>query len=152
SERRLGKGSERRRVKALEASGEFFSVLRMAPWRGRLFQPEDDSGACPANRAVVSYAFWQREMGGSELGPESKIFGNDQLYEVIGVTRPNFTGLAVGETFDLVVPFCRPSKEPRRDTFAYSVIGRLRPGWTIERASAHLETISAGIMEATEIQ
>src|SRR5499433_3759833 len=74
SERRLGKGSERRRVKGLEVSGEFFPVLRVAPWRGRLLRPEDESGACPANRAVVSYAFWQREMGGSELGPDSKIF------------------------------------------------------------------------------
>jgi len=31
SERRLGKGSERRRVKGLEVSGEFFPVLRVAP-------------------------------------------------------------------------------------------------------------------------
>ena len=152
SERRLGKGSERRRVKGLEVSGEFFPVLRVAPWRGRLLRPEDESGACPANRAVVSYAFWQREMGGSELGPDSKIFANDQLYEVIGVTPPSFTGVAVGETFDIAFPFCRPNKELRRDIFAYSVIGRLLPGWTIERAAAHLETVSAGIMESTEIQ
>ena len=149
---RLGKGNERRRAKGLEVSGEFFPVLRVAPWRGRLFQPDDESFACPANRAVVSYSFWQREMGGRDLTPDSKIFANDQLYEVIGVTPPNFTGIAVGETFDIVVPFCRPNKEPRRDIFAYSVIGRLRPGWTLERAAAHLEALSAGVMEATEIQ
>ena len=149
---RLGKGNERRRAKGLEVSGEFFPVLRVAPWRGRLFQPDDESFACPANRAVVSYSFWQREMGGRDLTPDSKIFANDQLYEVIGVTPPNFTGIAVGETFDIVVPFCRPNKEPRRDIFAYSVIGRLRPGWILERAAAHLEALSAGVMEATEIQ
>ena len=149
---RLGKGNERRRAKGLEVSGEFFPVLRVAPWRGRLFQPDDESLACPANRAVVSYSFWQREMGGRDLAPDSKIFANDQIYEVIGVTPPNFTGVAVGETFDIVVPFCRPNKEPRRDVFAYSVIGRLRPGWTFEKAAARLEALSAGVMEATEIQ
>src|SRR5262245_57672434 len=47
---RLGKGNERRRAKGLEVSGEFFSVLRIAPWRGRLFQQDDEFIACPANR------------------------------------------------------------------------------------------------------
>ncbi len=149
---RLGKDNERKRAKGLEVSGEFFPILRVAPWRGRLFQPDDESFACPANRAVVSYSFWQREMGGRELAPDSKIFANDQSYEVIGVTPPNFTGVAVGETFDIAIPFCQPNKEPRRDVFAYSVIGRLRPGWTLERAATHMETLSAGVMEATEIQ
>jgi predicted permease len=149
---RLGNGNERRRAKGLEVSGEFFPVLRVTPWRGRLFQPGDESFACPANRAVVSYSFWQRELGGRELAPDSKIFANDQPYEVIGVTPPNFTGVAVGETFDIAIPFCQPNKEPRRDVFAYSVIGRLRPGWTFERAAASLEALSAGVMEATEIQ
>jgi predicted permease len=149
---RLGKDTERKRVKALEVSGEFFPVLRIVPWRGRLFQPDDESIACPANRAVVSYSFWQREMGGRELAPDSRIFTGDQSIEVVGVTPPNFTGIAVGETFDIAVPFCQPNTEPRRDLFAYSVIGRLRPGWTRERAATHLETLSAGVMEATEIQ
>src|SRR5215468_1323564 len=68
---RLGRGAERKRAKGLEVSGEFFPILRVAPWRGRLFQPDDESFACPANRAVVSYSFWQREMGGRELAPDS---------------------------------------------------------------------------------
>src|SRR5215472_17410876 len=86
----LGRGNERRRGKGLEVSSEFFAVLGVAPWTGRLFQPENESSACPPNRAVVSYSFWQREMGGRELGPDSKIFANDQLLEVIGVTPPQF--------------------------------------------------------------
>jgi predicted permease len=149
---RLGKGNERRRVKGLDVSGEFFPVLGLAAWRGRLFRPEDEAFACPATRAVVSHSFWQREMGGRELAPDSKIIANDQLFEVIGVTPPDFTGIAVGETFDIAVPFCKPNKEPRRDVFAYNVIGRMRPGWTIEKTAAHLEALSAGVMEATEIQ
>src|SRR5262245_63506199 len=117
---------------------------------GQVVPPDDESFACPANRAVVSYSFWQREMGGRELAPDSKIFANDQPYEVIGVTPPNFTGIAVGETFDIVVPFCQPNKEPRRDVFAYSVIGRLRPGWTLESEAARLEALSAAVMEAAQ--
>jgi predicted permease len=153
---RLGKGNDRRRAKGLEVSGEFFQVLGISPWRGRLFEPRDESLPCPAakpaTQIVISYSFWQRELGGQELGPDTKIVAEDQLYNVIGVTPPYFHGVAVGETFDAAIPFCRPEKEPRRDRFGYNVIGRLRPGWTIEKASAHLAALSPGIMEATEIQ
>jgi len=149
---RLGKTGELRRAQSITVSSEFFPVLAIAPWRGRLLLPEDEAAACPATRAVVSYPFWQSQMGGRELGAESKLFANGQLYEVIGVTPPFFTGLVVGEKSDIAFPFCRPEKEPRRDVFALSVIGRLRPGWTLERATAHLGALSQGVMEATVIQ
>src|SRR5215831_8475125 len=125
---RLGKSGELRRALSITVSGEFFPVLAVPAWRGRLLQPEDESAACPATRAVVSYAFWQSQMGGRELGAESKLFANGQLYEVIGVTPPFFAGVVVGDTFDIAIPLCRPEKEPRRDVFSLCVIGRLRPG------------------------
>src|SRR5215472_755449 len=51
---RLGKSGELRRALSITVSGEFFPVLAVPPWRGRLLQPEDESAACPATRAVVS--------------------------------------------------------------------------------------------------
>jgi predicted permease len=68
--------------------------------------------------------------------------------EVIGVTPPGFFGLAVGESFDVAIPFCQP-KELRRDVFDVAVMGRLRPGWTLKRASAWLDAIRPGIFDAT---
>jgi predicted permease len=142
----IGKGSELRRVNAVWVSGDFFGVLGIQPWRGRLFLLEDE-GTCPESRAVVSHAYWQREMGGRELGPDSKLMVNGRLQDVIGVTPPQFFGLAVGESFD-VAQFCHP-KDLQRELFDLAVVGRLRPGWTIERASAQLEAVSAGIFAAT---
>jgi predicted permease len=142
----IGKGSELRRVNGLWVSGDFFGVLGIQPWRGRLFHAEDEA-ACPESRAVVSHAYWQREMGGRELGPDSKLMVNGRLQDVIGVTPPGFFGLAVGESFDLA-QFCRP-KELQRELFELAVVGRLKPGWTIERASAQLDALSAGIFAAT---
>lgn len=148
---RLGKGSEMKEANAIGVSGEFFPTLGVRPLRGRLFSPEDESAACPTSRAVVSHAFWQSQMGGHELGKDSKLLINGQLHDIIGVTPAEFTGLVVGATFDVALPFCRPDKEPRRDVFNMTVTARLRPGWTIESATAHLEALSKGIMEATEI-
>src|SRR5438034_1409177 len=101
---RVGKGSELRRAHGIWASGDFFRVLGVQPWRGRLILPEDEQGACPSSRAVVSYAYWQSEMGGQELGPGSTLMSNGEPKEVIGVTPPSFFGLAVGERFDIAIP------------------------------------------------
>src|SRR6266568_942861 len=147
---RVGKSNEFRRARGIWVSGDFFRVLGVQPWRGRLILPEDEQGACPSRQAVVSYAYWQSQMGGQELGPGSTLMANEELKEVIGVTPPAFFGLAVGERFDIALPFCQP-KELRRNVFDVAVMGRLRPGWTIERASAHLDALSPGVFAATGI-
>jgi predicted permease len=89
-------------------------------------------------------------MGGRELGRETRLIVDGDPVDVIGVTPPGFFGLAVGDSFDIAGAFCRP-KEMRRDVFDVTVMGRLKPGWTIERASAHLDSLSAGVLAATEI-
>ncbi len=147
---RVGQPTELRRAGAIWVSGEFFNVLGVRPWRGRLLLPEDDGEACPASKAVVSYSYWQRHMGGGDLSGESKLMVDGELEEVIGVAPPGFFGLAVGESFDIALPLCQP-KELRRDVFDVAVMGRLRPGWTIERASAHLDALSPGVFAATAI-
>jgi predicted permease len=143
----VGEGSDRRPVKAMWASGEFFSVLGVTPAAGRLLQAEDES-TCPATRAVVSYAYWQGALGGRELnGVSLKVDG--ELTEVTGVTPPRFFGLAVGDQFDIALPNCQPKDPLRRDIFDVTVIGRLRPGWTLEQASDELAALSGGVMDAT---
>src|SRR5438445_3156559 len=147
---RVGQGSELRRAHGLYVSGEFFRVLGVRPWRGRPILPEDEAGACPPSKAVVSYGYWQGQMGGRDIGAGSTLMINGSLEEVIGVTPPGFFGLAVGDSFDIAIPLCQP-KELRRDVFDVAVMGRLRPGWTLKRASAWLDAISPGIFEATAL-
>jgi predicted permease len=144
---RVGEMSDLRSVNGIAVSGEFFGVLGIQPWRGRLIEPSDEA-ACPGSRAVVSHAYWQRALGGRELGRDVRLRINGGYHEVIGVTPPGFFGLAVGESFDVAVPLCQP-KSPRREVFDVSVMGRLGPGWTMKRASDHLATLSAGIFEAS---
>jgi len=147
---RVGQGSDLRRAHGLYVSGEFFRMLGVQPWRGRLILPEDEGGACPPPKAVVSYGYWQGEMGGRDLGAGSALMVNGGLKEVVGVTPPGFFGLAVGDSFDIAIPFCQP-KELRRDVFDVTVMGRLRLGWTLKRASAWLDAISPGFFEATAL-
>lgn len=148
NQRYTGQGAEMRRFKSLRVTGNFFSVLGVQPWRGRLLQPQDE-GPCPVTHAVVSYGYWQGVLGGRNIAEGIKFIADNDLVEVVGVTPPNFFGLIVGEDFDIARPFCQPPTPLRRDIFEVSVMGRLKPGWSAERASTELAVLSPGIFEAT---
>ncbi len=148
NQRYTGKGADMRRFKALWVSGDFFSVLGVQPWRGRLLQAADE-GACPTTHVVVSYGYWQSVLGSRDLREGIKFIANNDLVEVVGVTPPDFFGMVVGDNFDIALPFCQPPDALRRDVFDVTVIGRLRPGWSIDRASTELAVLSPGIFEAT---
>jgi len=145
----VGSGSQLERVNGLYVTGDLFQVLGVDAWRGRLVIPEDEH-ACPATTAVVSYAYWQTRMGRREIDSNSKLLIDGRLMQVTGVTPPGFLGLAVGDRFDIVLPFCKP-KELMRNLFVVTVMGRLRPGVSLPGASAELAVLSPGIMAATEI-
>jgi predicted permease len=146
--RYVGRGSEMRHFHELRVSGDFFRVLGVRPFRGRLLMPEDE-GACPIARAVVSYPYWRSELGGRELSPAIKLVVDNELVEIVGVTPPGFFGMVVGEGFDIAVPFCEPKDGLRRDIFEVAVMGRLKPGSTMQHASAEMDALSPGVFEAT---
>jgi len=152
----LGQGSQAKRARGLFVSGETFTALGVPPLRGRLFTAEDDRPGCGLPGAVISYAFWQSEFGGLDSAIGSKILIDGHPVEVLGVTPPNFFGLDVGTNFDVAVPFCsvtafRPQDSglARRDLFWLTVMGRLKPGWSIDSTSAQLDAISPGLFEMT---
>jgi predicted permease len=144
----VGEISDLKFANGLAVSGDFFSVLGVRPFQGRLLDTSDEQVTCPSPRAVVSYSYWQREMGGRSLDAATRLKIDGELYEIVGVTPPVFSGLAVGESFDIALPLCRP-QIIAREVFDVNVIGRLRDGWSIERASAQLNAMSPGILEVT---
>ena len=151
---RLGRGTEARDVRGLLVSGRFFTVLGVPPLRGRLLGPEDDRRGCGPSGVVISYGLWQREFGGRDSAIGSKLVVLDQPFEVIGVTPPEFFGLEVGRSFDVAMPICTQAlwsnTLERRDVWWLTVMGRLKPGETVGRASAQMNAISAGLFAATE--
>jgi hypothetical protein len=102
----VGRGGDARRANGLWVSGDFFPVLGIAPERGRLLTAADDSRGCGAGPAVVSHAFWQAYFGGRESTVGGSLTVFDQQFTVVGVTPPRFTGLEIGQTFDIALPVC----------------------------------------------
>ncbi len=151
----LGQGSQAKRARGLFVSGETFTALGVPPLKGRLLTTDDDHPGCGFPGAVISYAFWQSEFGGLDSAIGSKLLIDSHPVEVLGVTPPIFFGLEVGTNFDVAIPFCSiPAfhNSPvltRRELFWLTVMGRLKPGWNIDRAAAQLDAISPGLFETT---
>src|SRR5215471_1352633 len=152
----LTPGGEVRLAQGLFVSGDFFQVLGVRALMGRVFTAADDRRGCGLPGAVVSYAFWQRELGGDPSAIGHKLTLNYHPVEIIGVTPPGFFGLEVGRSYDVAVPICSQAVLWSEGTWLdegtvwwLNVVGRLKPGSTREKANAQLAVISPGIFQAT---
>jgi len=152
----LAPAGEVRRAPGLWVSGDYFPALGLAPALGRLFTPADDRPGCGFPGAVVSHEFWQRELGGDRHAIGRTINVHSRPVDIIGVAPAGFTGLQVGQTFDVALPFCslvafRPDSTQLTSgtTWWITPVARLKPGWTVERADAHLRAISPRLFKAS---
>jgi predicted permease len=152
----LAEGGEARPADGLWVSGEFFNVLGLTPAQGRLLSPEDDRPGC-APRAVLSYGFWQRAYGGDGSVVGRTITLRNRPIEIVGVVPSAFHGLEVGRSFDVALPLCAEAvlslngkgRSEAGTTWWLMAFGRLKPGWTLDRATAHLAAISPEIFRTT---
>ena len=151
----LAPGGEVRSARMLYVSGDFFNTLGVQPAIGRLLTPADDQQGCGESGLVVSHEFWQREYGGDANVIGTKLTLADHPFEIIGVTPASFFGMEVGRSFDLALPICaaplvRGNTRMLSGTMWWlTVTGRLKPGWSLERATAQTQAISPGLFETT---
>jgi putative ABC transport system permease protein len=122
----------------------FFSVLQAKPILGRDFLPgEDQAAAEPV--AIISHNMWQQRYGGDPglIGRRTTIDGKSYL--VVGVL-PAGIYYPTPET-NLYIPLVLAPKEILRGAGFLRVLGRLKPGVTIESARADLDTVAARLGE-----
>ena len=136
-------------------SGNYYSVLGLAPAAGRLFTPDDDRtpGAHPV--AIVSYSYWQRRFAGAPSAIGGKMLIDGTPFTIVGVTPPDFYGLQVGDAPEISVPvMMQPQVMPDKENWlgrAHNTVdwvmlfGRLKPGVTVPQATAGLQPLFRGI-------
>ncbi len=150
----LAPGGEVRPARVLYVSGEFFNTLGVPPALGRLFTTTDDQRGCGAPGLVISHAFWRSEYGGDANVIGRKLTLADHPFEIIGVTPARFFGMEVGRSFDLALPICAIPLVRGNNNFLSGIIwwltvtGRLKPGWSLEQATAHTQAISPDLFKA----
>jgi predicted permease len=123
------------RLKLATVTNEFFDVLGTAPALGRPFAPSDDAAA--GGLIVVGDRFWRShlEAASDAIGRSLAIDG--LRHEVVGVMPPGFAFPDDADAWVLLD--VRPQGG---NSFTRPVIGRLRPGASIEQAEAELAALT----------
>ena len=87
-----GRGGKAQSGTVQLVSGEYFDLLRQRPQRGRLITGGDNLtiGAHPV--AVISDAYWRRQLAASETAVGSNLTVNGSAFTVIGIAEPQFFG------------------------------------------------------------
>ena len=126
-------------------TSNYFDMLGVRPIRGRNFLPNEEEGA---DVAMVTENFWRKRMGGdpSVLGRSITLDG--VAHTIVGVL-PNLPFAWVGPNAEVwttkpyVIPGFTYERMMRGTTFL-RVVGRLRPGMTVEQARAALSALDQG--------
>jgi predicted permease len=131
------------RLPTAEATAEFFPMLGVQPETGRVFIADDAEPGAPSV-ALLSHGTWRRRFGGDPGIVGRAIELNGQPVTVVGVLPADFQFPLRGSA-ELWLPI-RPSaaQAERRYYHWLNVIGRLRPGTTIDQARTDLDGIAAG--------
>ena len=117
-------------------TGNFFQMLGVTPAIGRLIRPEDDrTGDSSSAVAVVSWSYWQSKFNLDPAILGKHIVVEDVPVTIVGVTPRRYSGLQLGLQFDIWVPLDPGS---RSGLGSLRLVGRLKPGVSIERARAEM--------------
>src|SRR5262249_11998267 len=100
-------------------------------------------------------AFWRREFGADPGAVGRAILLDGHRFDIVGVAPASFTGVEVGRRFDVALPICAEpmfrganSGLARSDYWFLASFARLKPGVTIDQASAQLAAMSGGLFPA----
>ena len=117
----------------------FFSVLGVRPLLGRTFTEEEDRNA--AQVVVIAYSLWPSACRGRPSELDQPILLNDSKYSVIGVMPRDF--VYRDHDRDIWVPIhITPEFRAQRGSHYLSVVARLKPDATLQRASDEMAAIA----------
>ena len=147
-------------VRGRIVSGNFFEVLGVHPWAGRLFTQDDDRtpGAHPV--AALSYGFWERRFGKDAALVGKTILLNEHAMTVVGIAPPGFYGAELSNAPDVYVPMMMTTvfnpvpanRLQSRNHQWLTLMARRKPAVSLQRAQASLEVLYQQIIQADALQ
>lgn len=128
-----------------KVSAGFFSTLGVQTIRGRGFLPEE----CTPGKdqvTVISHRLWLNQFEGREdvIGRSVQI--NDRPYTIVGILPPRFLPETITDPA-LFSPDTTVLNPGNRTEMMFEVIGRLKPGITLEQAGVELNLISSRVAQ-----
>jgi predicted permease len=145
-----GAGNTPEKVVIGGLSANFLPLLGVRPMLGRTFSPDEDTQGGPRT-VILSHAYWLRRFSADSTIVGRTIEVDDIPRMVVGVLPPSFRLMHPAETYvlrdsDIWTPLQLDWNNTGRNNFTvYTVIGRLKPGVTLEQAQADLALIAQGL-------
>jgi predicted permease len=134
-----------------EVGGQYFEVVGIQPFLGRLLQRADDDHPGASQAAVLSWSAWKSQFDADPNIVGKTIRINKQPYTIVGVTPEGFYGTEKFLQPDIFVPLANQASlggadwlESRREHNVWSVV-RLKDGVTMPQVQAELNTIAARV-------
>jgi predicted permease len=130
-------------------TSDFFSVLGVEPLMGRTFR-DDDEVPGASGSVLLSWSLWQRRYGGDVSVVGRRVLLNNQPATIIGVMPAEFRLLmppdaSVPNDLQAWVPFGEHVVDGPRGQQFLRVIGRMRPGVTLDAAQGETTRIASEI-------
>jgi len=134
----------------------YFQTLGVNALLGRTFAANEERipGGDPV--LVISYGYWHRRFADDPAVIGRKVRLNNYPFTIIGVAPPGFFGEVVGDRPDVWAPMMmQPQLMPSRvflddaNIASLLLIGRLKPGVTIEQARANVNSVAEQALTVT---
>ena len=146
----LDNGDNTTRVWLLEVSGNYFDVLGLHPYLGRLIHASDEHGPNSAPYIVLSHAYWHTRFQADPSIVGRVVQLNKHPFTIVGVAPPEFRGTLVFFNPDLFVPLINARQingeidlNTRRNRWVFQILGHVRAGVTLAQATADLNSIGS---------
>ena len=141
----------------VRATSSFFSMLGGTPALGRLFDASDDAEGSPTV-ALLSHGLWQRSFGGDPDIVGKTMTLNQSTLDIVGVLPADFQldnevlpVVGGGSALDVVLSLqLSEDRLSSRGSENYNIVGKLKPGVTIDQAQSQLDGIAQMIIEQHE--
>jgi predicted permease len=127
------------RIDAAYISDNALTAFGVPPKLGRNFRQDEDRRGAP-HVALISYGLWQRRFGGSPDVLQQHIRLDSEDWQVIGVMPPSFA--YPSRLVQVWVPleqYVEPRQLANHENHFLDVIGRLRPGVSVEQTRAEID-------------
>jgi predicted permease len=141
---------EPERVGTIRVSSNLLPMLGVRPALGRLFVAQEDAAGAPGT-AVLGHGTWIRRFGGNPSAIGTSLILNGEPYQIVGVLPESFDlprevlpTLGGAEHAEIVLPLpLKPDAPTIRTAEDYNILGKLKPGMSVQVAQAEMEGITA---------
>lgn len=133
------------RVEGMGVTPSLFTLLRAKPLLGRIFT-EEEGKIGSEDKVILSYSLWQELFGGdkSAVGGNLRVYGNP--HTIVGVMPKDFLFLDPRVRVWRPLAF-RPEQRQEYHSNGWQMIGRLKPGATIQQAQAQVDALNVANLD-----